>query len=73
NSLSHLRNSYHDLEIVGRETFYTVTTADIRRELGIEPFIQLAGNVNEKVEVQRKLVKETCTKCGHDEQYYVTR
>ncbi|KAF6146856.1 hypothetical protein GIB67_018509, partial [Kingdonia uniflora] len=54
-------------KIVGRETCYTVTAADIRRELGIEPFVQLAGNVNEKVEVQRKLVKETCTKCGHDE------
>ncbi|KAF6136189.1 hypothetical protein GIB67_001598 [Kingdonia uniflora] len=60
-------------KIVGRETCYTVTAADIRRELGIEPFVQLAGNVNEKVEVHRKLVKETCTKCGHDEQYYVTR
>ncbi|RLN19715.1 DNA-directed RNA polymerase I subunit RPA12-like [Panicum miliaceum] len=52
-------------EIEGKETRYTVTAEDIRRELKIDPF--------EEVLVRRPVTSKTCPKCNHSKAEYYSR
>ncbi|XP_010263999.1 PREDICTED: DNA-directed RNA polymerase I subunit RPA12-like [Nelumbo nucifera] len=60
-------------EMAGKETCYTVTAEDIRRELGIEPFVKLDGYDNDEEEVQRAVVNESCPRCRHPQLEYYTK
>ncbi|XP_058078383.1 uncharacterized protein LOC131226727 [Magnolia sinica] len=59
-------------EIEGRETCYTITAEDIRRELSIEPFVKL-GTMTMEVKVQKPLTNEPCPECGHPQLEYETK
>ncbi|CAN6303823.1 unnamed protein product [Urochloa humidicola] len=59
-------------EIEGKETRYTVTAEDIRRELKIEPFVTLESSMQEVV-VQRPVVSKTCPSCNHSKAEFYTR
>ncbi|CAN6287073.1 unnamed protein product [Urochloa humidicola] len=59
-------------EIEGKETRYTVTAEDIRRELKIEPFVTLESAMQEVV-VQRPVVPKPCPRCNHSEAECYTR
>ncbi|KAK6938979.1 Zinc finger, TFIIS-type [Dillenia turbinata] len=60
-------------EIAGKETRYTVTAEEIRRELSIEPFVKL-GEDTEEVIVQRAVsASDVCPKCGHVGLEYYTK
>ncbi|CAL4926947.1 unnamed protein product [Urochloa decumbens] len=59
-------------EIEGKETRYTVTAEDIRRELKIEPFVTLESSMQEVV-VQRPVITKTCPECNHSKAEYYTR
>ncbi|KAG8097941.1 hypothetical protein GUJ93_ZPchr0013g36192 [Zizania palustris] len=61
-------------EIEGKETRYTVTDEDIRRELKIEPFVILESAPKEEDTVaQRATVNETCPKCRNPQLEYYTK
>ncbi|XP_043710474.1 DNA-directed RNA polymerase I subunit RPA12 [Telopea speciosissima] len=60
-------------DIINKETSYTVTAEDIRRELGIEPFVQLDGISSDEGTVQRAVVNEPCPRCRHPQLEYYTK
>ncbi|OVA19599.1 zinc finger protein [Macleaya cordata] len=60
-------------EIAEKETCYTVTAEDIRRELRIEPFVILDGTTNDEGQVQRAVVNEACPKCRNPQLEYYTK
>ncbi|KAF8674425.1 hypothetical protein HU200_048258 [Digitaria exilis] len=60
-------------DIEGKETRYTVTAEDIRRELNIEPFVTLGSAQTEEVVVKRPEVDKPCPKCNHTKAEYYTR
>ncbi|WOL02586.1 DNA-directed RNA polymerase I subunit RPA12 [Canna indica] len=60
-------------ELVGRETRYTITAEDIRRELKIEPFVILESAPIDDEEVQRAVVNEECPQCHHPQLEYYTK
>ncbi|XP_077234545.1 uncharacterized protein LOC143876734 [Tasmannia lanceolata] len=60
-------------EIEGKETSYTITAEDIRRELNIEPFVQLGRIPAAADRVQRAVVNEACPQCHHPQLEYYTR
>uniref|UniRef100_A0A1D1YB56 DNA-directed RNA polymerase subunit n=1 Tax=Anthurium amnicola TaxID=1678845 RepID=A0A1D1YB56_9ARAE len=59
-------------EMEGKETRYTITGEDIRRELKIESFMQ-AGTVHMREELQRPIANKICPNCGHNELEYYTK
>ncbi|XXG40948.1 hypothetical protein AAC387_Pa01g1531 [Persea americana] len=60
-------------EIAGKATSYTVTAEDIRRELNLEPFVQLDKTSIEEAGVQRAVVNEACPQCNHPQLEYYTK
>ncbi|XP_020082851.1 DNA-directed RNA polymerase I subunit RPA12-like [Ananas comosus] len=60
-------------EIEGRETTYTITAEDIRRELKIEPFVVIETAPTHTEEVQRAVVNESCPQCHHPQLEYYTK
>ncbi|RWR80113.1 DNA-directed RNA polymerase I subunit RPA12-like protein [Cinnamomum micranthum f. kanehirae] len=60
-------------EIAGKATSYTVTAEDIRRELNLEPFVQLDKISIEEAGVQRAVVNEACPLCKHPQLEYYTK
>ncbi|KAL5218934.1 hypothetical protein ABZP36_019618 [Zizania latifolia] len=61
-------------KIEGKETRYTVTDEDIRRELKIEPFVILESAPKEEDTVaKRAMVNETCPKCRNPQLEYYTK
>ncbi|XP_042503141.1 DNA-directed RNA polymerase I subunit RPA12-like isoform X1 [Macadamia integrifolia] len=60
-------------DIINRETSYTVTAEDIRRDLGIEPFVILDGINTDEGSVQRAVVNEPCPRCHHPQLEYYTK
>eukprot|EP00262_Sarcandra_glabra_P020826 TRINITY_DN8465_c0_g2_i1.p1 TRINITY_DN8465_c0_g2~~TRINITY_DN8465_c0_g2_i1.p1 ORF type:complete len:126 (-),score=12.89 TRINITY_DN8465_c0_g2_i1:264-641(-) len=60
-------------EIQGRETCYTITAEDIRRELSIEPLVQLGKFHTHEEKVQRTVVNEPCPQCHHPQLEYYTK
>ncbi|CAL9054758.1 DNA-directed RNA polymerase I subunit RPA12-like [Musa acuminata AAA Group] len=60
-------------DIEGRETRYTVTAEDIRRELKIEPFVILESAPVDDEAVQRAVVNEECPQCRHPQLEYYTK
>ncbi|XP_062214800.1 DNA-directed RNA polymerase I subunit RPA12-like [Phragmites australis] len=60
-------------EIEGKETRYTITAEDIRRELKIEPFVILESAPKEDGFVQRAVANESCPKCSNPQLEYYTK
>ncbi|RZC44929.1 hypothetical protein C5167_037874 [Papaver somniferum] len=60
-------------EIAGKETSYTVTAEDIRRELRIEPFVKVDGISTDEGQVQRSTVNQACPKCANPQLEYHTK
>ncbi|RCV41233.1 hypothetical protein SETIT_9G119200v2 [Setaria italica] len=60
-------------EIEGKETRYTVTAEDIRRELKIEPFVTLESAPMQEVVVRRPKTRRPCPECNHPIAEYYSR
>ncbi|KAF0910252.1 hypothetical protein E2562_001440 [Oryza meyeriana var. granulata] len=60
-------------EIEGKETRYTVTAEDIRRELKLDAFVKLESALNEDTVVRRSMTIKLCPVCGHDQLEYYTK
>ncbi|ERN00239.1 hypothetical protein AMTR_s00111p00127690 [Amborella trichopoda] len=65
----------HDVsELAGREICYTITAEDLRRDLNLEPFVQLDKDTREEDKgVQRTVVNEPCPKCLNPQLEYHTK
>ncbi|CAA6658650.1 unnamed protein product [Spirodela intermedia] len=60
-------------EMKGREIRYTITAEDIRRELKIEPFVQVGTVPEQEEELRRPVANKICPNCGHNELEYYTK
>ncbi|KAL6637708.1 hypothetical protein ACP70R_025280 [Stipagrostis hirtigluma subsp. patula] len=60
-------------EIEGKETRYTVTAEDIRRELKLEPFVIIESAPKEDIILQRTVIDESCPKCSHPQLEYYSK
>ncbi|XP_072991313.1 DNA-directed RNA polymerase I subunit RPA12-like [Typha latifolia] len=60
-------------EIEGKETWYTITAEDIRRELRLEPFVIMEDAPIHDDVVQRATVNESCPQCHNPQLEYYTK
>ncbi|KAG6476749.1 DNA-directed RNA polymerase I subunit RPA12-like [Zingiber officinale] len=60
-------------EIEGKETRYTITAEDMRRELKLEPFVVLENAPADAEAVKRAVVNEECPQCHHPQLEYYTK
>ncbi|XP_078429461.1 TFIIB zinc-binding protein [Wolffia australiana] len=69
--LCHLRRPANEMD--GREIRYTISAEDIRRELKIEPFVQIGAVLEKEEELRRPVANKICPNCGHNELEYYTK
>ncbi|XP_068665102.1 DNA-directed RNA polymerase I subunit RPA12-like [Aristolochia californica] len=60
-------------ELQEKETSYKITAEDIRRNLKIQPFVQLNKFQIAEAQVERATVNEACPQCRHPQLEYYTK